>query len=91
MLSKNKTGKSLTYEEISKKLNISPQQVHKIEREAFNKLIKRLSEKSGESIFQTIVFLSKYLGIDTDQIYKKLNRENYDSLKAYVEENYERG
>lgn len=87
-MSKNRTGKCLTYEEIGEELEISPQQVHKIEKEAFNKLVKRLAVYPQSNIFEAILTLSEYLGIDADQAYKKLDKNNYDELCMYVQENY---
>jgi hypothetical protein len=89
-MSKLRTGKCLTYEEIGQKLEISPQQVHKIEKEAFNKIIKRLSQYPGTNIFEAIVTVSDMFGIDTDQSYKKLDAENREELCLFVEEHYGR-
>ncbi len=87
-MSKNRTGKCLTYEEIGEELSISPQQVHKIEKEAFNKLIKRLAVYPQSNIFEAIITLSEYFGIDTDQAYKKLDKTNYNNLCIFVQKYY---
>jgi hypothetical protein len=84
----NKTGKCLTYEEIGSIMDISPQQVHKIEREAFNKLVKGLSMYPGVDIFESVMEISKYLGIDTDIAYKKLDDSNLEKLNKYIFEKY---
>lgn len=89
-MEKLRTGKSLTYEEIGERMDISPQQVHKIEKEAFNKIIKRFMISSGKNIFDTVLFVCEYLGIDPDQCFKKLDKENYETLCIYVEETYEK-
>lgn len=81
---KNKTGKSLTYEEIGSKLKMSPQQVHKIEKDAFNKIVKRFMTIMDINIFDSMVLLSDYFGLDPDQIYKKLDDNNYQILCEYI-------
>jgi hypothetical protein len=87
-MSKNKTGKELTYEEIGEKLKISPQQVHKIEKEAFNKIIKRFETNSGLNIFDAIIVISQYLGIEPEQCYKKLDKDNHERLCQYIQDEY---
>lgn len=89
-MDKIKSGKSMTYDEIGEKMKISPQQVHKIEREAFNKIIRSFMEKNNENIFTTIVNISEYFGIDSDQCLKKLDKVNTDILNEFVEKNYGR-
>lgn len=86
----NKTGKSMTYEEIGNVMNLSPQQVHKIEREAFNKMVRRLMNSTKLSIFDTIIALSKHLGMELDQAYKKLDQENMEILSEYTKEEFGR-
>lgn len=88
--SKNKMGKEMTYEEIGTVMDLSPQQVHKIEREAFNKMVKRLMLSTHMSIFDTIIVLSTYMGIQLEQAYKKLDSENLQLLSEYTKENYGR-
>ena len=86
----NKMGKSMTYEEIGGVMNLSPQQVHKIEREAFNKMVRRLMNSTKMSIFDTVIALSTHLGIDLEQSYKKLDEENLELLSIYTKEEYGR-
>lgn len=88
--SKNKMGKEMTYEEIGNVMDLSPQQVHKIEREAFNKIIKRLMLSTHMSIFDTIIVISTHFGIQLEQAYKKLDEENLELLSVYTKENYGR-
>ena len=87
-ISKNKMGKSLTFEEIGTVMELSPQQVHKIEREAFNKMLRGLMVSANLNIFDTLIVLSSYLGIDTDQAYKKLDTENMELLSLHTKEYY---
>lgn len=89
-ISKNKMGKSLTYEEIGTVMELSPQQVHKIEREAFNKMVRLLMNSTSSSIFDTILALSSYLGLDPEQAFKKLDEENLSTLSLHTKEVYGR-
>lgn len=81
---KNPTGKCLTYEEIGSIMNISPQQVHKIEKEAFNKFLRSWKVKLNMDIFDSIIFVSSFLGIEHKQCFKKLDKENKEDLKQYL-------
>jgi transcriptional regulator with XRE-family HTH domain len=87
-MSKNKTGKELTYEEIGDRLGISPQQVHKIEKESFNKIIRRFESLTGLNIFDVIIAISQHFGIDPDQCYKKLDKDNHNKLCQYIQDEY---
>lgn len=83
----NPSGKEQTYEQIGHKLKISPQQVHKIEREAFNKIIRRVMEKNNMDIFDSIIYFSKLFGVEVEQCYKKLDKVNLDLLNDYLKDN----
>lgn len=89
-LSQNKlkqiNRKELTYEEIGKIKNISTQQVHKIEKEAMNKILRRMVEKNKLDIFDSILYFSHLFGLPVEQCYKKLDAYNKDLLKQYFEE-----
>ena len=82
--SKNKMGKEMTYEEIGVVTGLSPQQVHKIEKDAFNKMVYALMEKQNINIFDSIIAVSSYLGIDVDQSYKKLDKRNKQLLQNII-------
>lgn len=87
-MTKNRTGKSMTYEEIGKELAISPQQVHKIEKEAFNKIIKRMAMYPNTNMVEVVLTISEQFGIDPDQIYKKLDKDNNEKLCLFVQEHF---
>lgn len=87
-VSKNKMGKCLTFEEIGGVMDLSPQQVHKIEREAFNKIIKNMMITANLTIFETILSVSSFLGLDPEQAYKKLDSENLTTLSEYTKSQY---
>ncbi len=78
---KNPSGKEMTYEEIGNKLNISPQQVHKIEKEAYNKIIANIMAKNKMDVFDAVLYFSILFGAESDQCYKKLNASNKQLLK----------
>ena len=78
---KNPSGKEKTYEEIGQKLKISPQQVHKIEKEAYNKIICNIMNKYNVDVFDAILQFSALFGAEPEQCYKKLNTVNKILLK----------
>jgi len=81
--------KELTYEEIGKKIGISPQQVHKIEKDALNKIIRMMRNCSpNNTIFEILFAVSDHLGISLEQLYNKLDKENLDVLGLFVQEQY---
>jgi hypothetical protein len=77
----NPSGKEKTYEEIGAKLNISPQQVHKIEKEAYNKIIGNIMVKQKMDVFDAVLYFSILFGAEPEQCYKKLNPANKLLLK----------
>lgn len=84
MSASKKIGKERTYEQVGDQLGISPQQVHKIEKEAINKIIRRLNNFGQFNIFDIVVGLSEEFGVDPSQIYSKLDEENAETLKEHV-------
>jgi hypothetical protein len=78
----------LTYEEIGTKLSISPQQVHKIEKEAINKLFKRLFDCTNYTPVEITTGVCEYFGVNPDQIYKKLDESNKAILLRFVQNEY---
>lgn len=83
-----KIQKNLTYEEIGNKLSISPQQVHKIEKEALNKLFKRLNDCTEFNPVQIMIGVCEEFGVNPEQIYKKLDKTNKNTLLKFVQEEY---
>lgn len=78
---KNPSGKEKTYEEIGAQLKISPQQVHKIEKEAYNKIIGNIMVKQKVDVFDAVLYFSALFGSEPEQCYKKLNTANKLLLK----------
>lgn len=83
-----KIFKNLTYDEISKKLNLSTQQVHKIEKDAFNKIFKRTSISGQFTPVEVILGMCSEFGIQPDQCYNKLTNDNKNKVIEYVNEEY---
>jgi hypothetical protein len=83
---KNPSGKEKTYEEIGEKLKISPQQVHKIEKEAYNKIIGNIMKKQNVDVFDAVLYFSVLFGSEPEQCYKKLN----STYKALLKEQKEK-
>lgn len=82
----HKIQKCLTYEEIGKRVNISPQQVHKIEKEAFNKMFSRLSCSTEFTPSEIVHGMCRYFGVSHDQVIKKLDPINKNKLLLAVQE-----
>ncbi len=88
-ITQKRIEKEMTYEEIGAVVGISPQQVHKIEKDALNLMLKRLINCSPQNtIFELMFAMSDYFGISLDQLYSKLDKENLDSLAKYVQIQY---
>lgn len=83
-----KVRKFLTYDQIGSLKGISPQQVHKIEKEAINKIIYMMYEDERFNIFEIIIALSDYFGVSPQQVYGKLNDSNKQLVYDYVYEKY---
>ena len=80
-----KVQKNLTYEQISEKMGISPQQVHKIEKDALNKIMDGLGDSFTN--FDKVIALCSYLGTEPHQIYNKLNKPNRDLILEQISKN----
>lgn len=84
----NPSGKEKTYEQIGKIQNISPQQVHKKEKDAINKIIRRTIELKNYDIIQSITYFCTMFGVEPEQCLKKLDFANKELLSVYMKENY---
>jgi DNA-binding XRE family transcriptional regulator len=80
----------LTFEEIGQELDISPQQVHKIEKEAFNKVFQGLLTLEKYNPVEIVSFICNYFGIQPDQFMKKLDKKNKEKLLTYISSEYEK-
>lgn len=83
-----KIAKALTFEEISKILTISPQQIHKIEKEAFNKMYERTCNCKSFTPIEVVLGLCDYLGIQPEQFINKLDVKNKNMLLNFIKKDY---
>lgn len=74
----------LTYDEISKIYNISPNKVHNIVKNAYNKMVNYYVDVLQFNIFDVVLFLSKFLGITEKEAFEKLDKKNKIRLKKEV-------
>ncbi len=88
MSAQKKVKKSLTYEQIGNELSISPQQVHKIEKEAINKIINILMLDGRFNIFEIVINLSEFFGVEPHQVYGKLDKRNTQLIYKFVSETF---
>jgi transcriptional regulator with XRE-family HTH domain len=88
MSNRKKIQKSLSFDEISEKIGISPQQVHKIEKEATNKMFSKLCNSNKFTPFEVHLGLSAYLGIEPEQLLKKLDNRNKRILFEFTNQEY---
>lgn len=85
-----KITKSLTFEEIGGILDISPQQVHKIEREAFNKLFSGLLTSNQFNPVELVSGVCNFFGMQLEQFMKKLDKKNKENLLKFISGEYEK-
>lgn len=88
MTIEKKLRKYKTYEEIGNMLNISTQQVHKIEKDTINKIIKRLLDYGQFRSYEILVSLSEELGVQPSQLFSKLNDNIKTKLFSDIKEDY---
>jgi len=85
-----KISKNLTFEEIGQELDISPQQVHKIEKEAFNKVFQGLLSLEKHTPVELVAGICDYFGIQPEQFMKKLDKKNREVLLTFISSEYEK-
>jgi transcriptional regulator with XRE-family HTH domain len=80
-----KVQKNKTYEQISERMGLSPQQIHKIEKDAINKMMDNLGDSFTN--FDKVIALCSYLGTEPHQIYNKLNKKNRELILEQISKN----
>ena len=80
-----KVQKNKTYEQISERMGLSPQQIHKIEKDAINKMMDNLGDSFTN--FDKVIALCSYLGTEPHQIYNKLNNKNRELILEQISKN----
>ena len=88
MGNEKKVRKFLTYEQIGEMNGISPQQVHKIEKEAINKMVETMCKDERFNIFEIIIGLSDCFGVSPEQVYGKLNASMKQLVYDHVYDTY---
>lgn len=81
--------KQLTYEELARKYDITPNKAHSIVKSAYNKMVKSLMEKESVNIFDTVLALREYFNMSEKEAFEKLNDEHKRMIVKYAEESYE--
>lgn len=79
------TKLQLTYEEIGKRVGLSPQQIHKIDKIAVAKLVYRLHEKDGGTWFDAATAVMVGLQIAPHKFWQGLP----NSLRMVIEQELE--
>lgn len=87
---KKKNGqKQLTYEDIARKYDMTPAKAHSIVKQAYNKMIKALTERENVNIFDAVLALREYFNMSEQEAYDKLNDEHKVLLKQYATKEFD--
>lgn len=81
--------KQLTYEELARKYDITPNKAHSIVKSAYNKMVKNLMERERINIFDTVLALREYFNMSEKEAFEKLNDEHKRMIVKYAEESFE--
>lgn len=81
MKKKEKRNRPLTFEEISNETDIPLNQVHKSFRTGYNKFIEGLEKLTDMSIFETVLAVREYFGIEAEEAFRYLNDENKERIR----------
>ena len=80
--------KQLTYEELARKYDITPNKAHSIVKSAYNKMVKNLMEREDINIFDTVLALREYFNMSEREAFDKLNEEHKRILTKYAEDSF---
>lgn len=80
--------KKLTYEELARKYDTTPNKVHTIVKGAYNKILHRLLENENINIFDAVLALREYFNMSESEAVDKLNDKHKEMLKQYAIEEY---
>lgn len=80
----------MTYNQIGKLLKLTPQQVHKIEKEALNKMFVTMLTVKKMNPVEIAYALCETLNIDANQLFKKLNSDHKKSLLTFMEKDLDK-
>ncbi|MCS7316930.1 MAG: hypothetical protein NZZ41_01220 [Candidatus Dojkabacteria bacterium] len=79
-----KNNDKKTYEEIASLYNTTPSKIHGIIVKAFNKIVDEFYEKHNISMFEIVLFLSKFFDISEKEAFNNLNKKNKKRIKEEV-------
>lgn len=78
----------LTYEELARKYDITPNKAHSIVKSAYNKMVKSLMEKESINIFDTVLALREYFNMSEKEAFDKLNEEHKRLITKYAQDSF---
>lgn len=78
----------MTYEELGKKCNITPNKAHLEVKRVYNKMVKQLVYEKHINIWDCVVGLKDFFGMTEREAVEKLNKEFKDLLKKDAIQRY---
>lgn len=80
--------RQLTYEELARKYDITPNKAHSIVKSAYNKMVKNLMEMEKINIFDCVLALREYFNMSEREAFDKLNEEHKRKIVKYAEDSF---
>ena len=80
--------KPMTYEELGKKCNMTPNKAHLEVKRIYNKMVKQLVYEKNINIWDCVVGLKDYFGMSEREAVDKLNKEFKELLKKDAIQRY---
>ena len=81
-------SKPLTYEELGKKCNMTPNKAHLEVKRIYNKMVKKLVYEQNINIWDCVVGLKDFFGMSEREAVDKLNKELKELLKKDAIQKY---
>ena len=81
-------SKPITYEELGKKCNLTPNKAHLEVKRIYNKMVKQLIEQHNINIWDCVVGLKDFFGMTEREAVDKLNKEFKNLLKKDAIQRY---
>jgi hypothetical protein len=88
MRSRNQQKKPLTYEELARRYDITPNKAHSVVKSAYNKMVKSLMDSEKLNIFDAVLALREYFNMTEVEAVEKLNDEHREMLTKYASDEY---
>jgi len=95
MKNRNQQKKPLTYEELARRYDITPNKAHSVVKSAYNKMIKSLmdgdkdaDESTKVNIFDAVMALREYFNMTETEAVEKLNDEHREMLTKYASDEF---